>query len=68
MQLVITGSENVDRILTPLLLFSVPVALILLGGRSLMSGAHVTYMGTASKQWTKIPATITASSVVGGLD
>lgn len=50
-----------------MLVFSVPLALSLLGGRMLLHGAYVIYIGTASEQWPKIPATITAANIVDGL-
>jgi hypothetical protein len=67
MRIVITGSQPLDRILTALLVFSVPLALSLFGGRTLLDGAYIIYIGTASEEWPKIPATITAANIVDGL-
>lgn len=67
MQIALKGSKTLNRILFALILFSVPTALTLVGGRALISCAYLSYMGTASTQWPKTQARIISSNVVGGL-
>jgi hypothetical protein len=62
----LTGSKPLNRILLALILFPIPLAIMLWGGRSLIFSAYLIYLGSASAQWPKLPARITASNVVDG--
>ncbi|MBL8891838.1 MAG: DUF3592 domain-containing protein [Planctomycetaceae bacterium] len=66
MQISLTGSKLLNRILLALVLFSIPLAIMLWGGRALIFSAYLIYLGSASAQWPKTPARITASNVVDG--
>lgn len=66
MQIALTGSKPLNRILLALVLYLIPLAIMLWGGRALIFSSHMIYLGSASAQWPKIPARITASDVVDG--
>lgn len=66
MQISLTGPEPLTRILFALVLFPIPIAIMLWGGRTLFFSVYLIYMGYVSAQWPQTPARITASTVVDG--